>query len=617
MVEPGQILDKYELLEKVGQGGMAVVYRGLDRSLKRVVAVKVLHHHLSDHPEARARFEREAHAVAKLRHENILEIYDYSGTDSEESYIVTEFIEGQTLKQFTTSHTLGFAETGAMITAEVCRALAHAHSMGILHRDVKPENIMIRDDGAIKLMDFGIAQMVDGHRMTVTGQLLGSPAYMAPEHVEGGQLDMRTDVFSTGILLYQLVTGELPFQGRNPHEILKRIAECQYSDPSFHNPRVGKELAGIIRTAMARDKEHRFASITQMLHALEGFLAGSGLGDVREELARFFASPSSYEVALRERLISALTERGRNAVADNRAQALEYFNRVLTIDDGNKEVLAEVARMSRKTRGLRLALLAGAIIVLAGAGASARAWLRKAEVPVATAAIDAGTSEPRSAPVPTAPIAALPAVLAQDALDAGSPAKTPLVTPAESIVAPARTLGEPSRRRTPPPSTAPPSGRLPTAAPTIAPDAGPALAARRFSLYLSPRTAQFQIDSGPWRPWTGVTQLDLSPGTHVITAKDLNCCEAKTHVVSDSATAGRISMVLPFLPGAIVATCDRPDVQLLVAGKRRRLGTRVNIPITSAMGVETVQVDFVSPEGRETQELKVRFKERKTVSCAP
>ena len=198
MIDVGQVLDKYELLARVGQGGMAVVYRGIDHSLKREVAVKVLHRHLAEHAEARDRFEREAHAVAKLRHENILEIFAYSGKDSPESYIVTEFIDGWTLKQFITDHPPRFAEIGAMVVAEVGRALAHAHGHGVLHRDVKPENVMIRSDGVVKLTDFGISQMVDAQRMTVTGQLLGSPAYMSPEHVLGHELDFRTDVFAAG-----------------------------------------------------------------------------------------------------------------------------------------------------------------------------------------------------------------------------------------------------------------------------------------------------------------------------------------------------------------------------------------------------------------------------------
>src|SRR5205807_3582806 len=131
---------------------------------KRTVAVKILHKHLADYQEARDRFEREAQAVAKLRHENILEIFDYAAGD--ESYIVTEFIDGQTLKQFVTDQPIAFGEVGAMIILQVCRALAHAHSVGILHRDIKPENIMVRSDGVVKLMDFGISHMVDLERLT-------------------------------------------------------------------------------------------------------------------------------------------------------------------------------------------------------------------------------------------------------------------------------------------------------------------------------------------------------------------------------------------------------------------------------------------------------------------
>ena len=203
LVETNRTLQRYKLLEEVGQGGMAVVYKGLDTTLNREVAVKVLHPHLAGQAESRARLQREAHAVAKLRHENILEIFDYSGPDSPESYIVTEFIHGKTLKTFLADHPLPFPEVAEMIASEVARALEHAHQFGVIHRDVKPENVMIRDDGLLKLMDFGIAQIVDKERMTVTGQLLGSPAYMAPEHVEGRPLDFRTDVFAVGIITFE------------------------------------------------------------------------------------------------------------------------------------------------------------------------------------------------------------------------------------------------------------------------------------------------------------------------------------------------------------------------------------------------------------------------------
>src|SRR3954465_2079030 len=308
---------------------MAIVYRGIDRQLKRVVAVKILHKHLADYQEARDRFEREAQAVAKLRHENILEIFDFSAKPDQESYIVTEFIDGQTLKQFFTERPITYPEVGAMIMLQVARALAHAHAAGILHRDVKPENIMIRGDGIVKLMDFGISHMVDLNPLTVTGQLLGSPAYMAPEHVEGRPLDFRTDVFALGIVLYQLTVGRLPFEGKNPHEVLKRIAECKFIDPRTANPRIGNRLGRIILRAMAAQPNDRYPAIGEMVNALEAYLEESGIptDKIAGELGRYFAAPASYEQALEDRLVDHLTRRGKKLLADDdRAGALDVFD---------------------------------------------------------------------------------------------------------------------------------------------------------------------------------------------------------------------------------------------------------------------------------------------------
>src|SRR5882724_9318150 len=260
-MEQAKIPERYRLLREVGQGGMAVVYRAIDETLKREVAIKILHQHLASEPESKARLEREAQSVAKLHHENILEIFDYSGRDSPSSYIVTEFIDGQTLKELLAARPFGYPEIAALVAVEICGALAHAHSVGIIHRDVKPENVMIRKDGVLKLMDFGIAQVIDLQRMTVTGQLLGSPAYMAPELIEGKPLDFRTDVFSVGIILYQLSTGALPFSGKNPHEVLRRITEGKFPDPRTVDRRVSDALARIIARALARKPDDRYPDV--------------------------------------------------------------------------------------------------------------------------------------------------------------------------------------------------------------------------------------------------------------------------------------------------------------------------------------------------------------------
>ncbi|MBL4635283.1 MAG: serine/threonine protein kinase, partial [Kofleriaceae bacterium] len=426
----GQQLGKYELIEKVGQGGMAVVYRGIDKSLNREVAIKVLHSHLADNEEARARFGREAHAVAKLRHENILEIHDFSGLDSDENYIVTEFIDGCTLREFTSEHAIHFPEIGAMITVQVCRALAHAHGLGVLHRDVKPENIMIRSDGVVKLTDFGISQMVDMQRMTVTGQLLGSPAYMSPEHVRGGDLDFRTDVFAVGIVLYQLVTGDMPFQGKNPHEILKRIADCVYPDPSRVNARVGSELARIINTALAAEPDDRFADISLMQQALEEYIEGSGLSIAHGELERFFAAPAAYQMALETRLVDYLCERGQSLMDSKSVGGLEYFNRVLSIDENNTLVVGYLRKIEGRQRQRRIVMVVAGIILLAGLSMIARKrFATSGNSAVASAApIDAGAiallgpADAAENPADAAVAVAVVSILDASTIDPGGPA---------------------------------------------------------------------------------------------------------------------------------------------------------------------------------------------------
>jgi tRNA A-37 threonylcarbamoyl transferase component Bud32 len=358
---------RYRIIEEVGQGGMAVVYRARDEKLRREVAVKVLHSHLLAEPESKARLEREARAVAKLNHDGILQIFDYSGGEETASYIVTEFIDGQTLKQFLSLRRLPVPELAALIVIELGEALCHAHSLGIIHRDVKPENVMVRKDGALKLMDFGVAQVVDLERMTVTGQILGSPAYMAPEVLDGRALDYRSDVFSVGVMLYQMATGTLPFSGKNPHEVLRRVSEGRFADPRTVNRLVSDQLARVIARALARKPEDRFPSLHEMMQELQTYASDAGLDQPREELRQYLTDPDAYEKGLVPRLVAALVASGlREQAGKRRAKALELWNRALAFEPDNPTVLAELRRLERGERWRRW-LIGGTVLgVLAG-----------------------------------------------------------------------------------------------------------------------------------------------------------------------------------------------------------------------------------------------------------
>ena len=215
--------DRYRLDEQVGQGGMAVVWRGWDLKLRRTVAVKVLHPHLNARPEIRLRFDREARAVARLHHPFILEVYDFSADDS---YLITEFIRGHTLRAFADVHPFDPPELAAACLLPIAEALEHAHAAGVVHRDLKPENVMVRDDGVVKLTDFGIAALLDpDEKFTVTGSILGSPSHLAPETIEGKRAEPRADLFSFGTILYWLSCGQLPYQAPSPAALLRNILE--------------------------------------------------------------------------------------------------------------------------------------------------------------------------------------------------------------------------------------------------------------------------------------------------------------------------------------------------------------------------------------------------------
>lgn len=448
----GRQIGRYRILEQLGSGGMSVVYKGLDTALDRQVAVKVLHPHLSQKPESRKRLAREAKAVAKLHHPNIVEVFDFSEGDSEDAFLVTELIPGQTLRAYVETERLEPPELAAMVVHQIAAALAHAHEEGVIHRDLKPENVMVRKDGVLKLMDFGIAKIVDrDDRMTQTGALVGSPAHMAPEVIEGEEVGPEADVFSLGTMLYAFAVGTLPFHGPTTTATLKRILDGEYVDPRQRSQSVSDGLAAIIARCLARDPKARFSSAVALRDALGEELSSLGIDRVDEELADFFADPEGYRPRLVARLVERLLARAEDAIREKRpALAIASLNPLLALDPGHprgSELLAKLGRRRRKRRRLRQALVAalavGAIACAAVGGQ--HLWAaHRARVQAAAAAKAPGTSLAKSPSQPTrppqkapsgSPSGALPATVTAAATQEGSP---PRASPAPAPPAPER-----------------------------------------------------------------------------------------------------------------------------------------------------------------------------------
>ena len=268
----GKLLDnRYEIMEQIGMGGMARVFRALDHRLNRQVAVKILREDLAEDAELRRRFHEESQAVAMLSHPNIVAVYDVSRS-SDLEYIVMELIDGITLKQYMQKkgNKLNWREALHFIT-QIVKALGHAHSRGIIHRDIKPHNIMVLRDGSVKVADFGIARVASGGHSTLTQEALGSVHYISPEQARGSHIDARSDLYSAGVVLYEMITGRLPFEGDTPVSVAIQHINSIPLSPREIDPAIPEALEAITMKAMAPDPDNRYLSADDMLADLEEF----------------------------------------------------------------------------------------------------------------------------------------------------------------------------------------------------------------------------------------------------------------------------------------------------------------------------------------------------------
>jgi serine/threonine-protein kinase len=599
-------IDKYELLEEIGHGGMATVYRARDPRLGREVAVKVIHKHLRENPEVGTRFVAEARAAAKLRHPGIVDVFDVSGDEDAERYLVVELIRGTTLRKVLQKHRDMPAEVGAAIVLRVCDALEHAHATAIIHRDIKPENVLVelpadraaasgreresasatppparvtpqpppatpsrpdqhssesasqtssgltdpsdtqpsiadvvqprgihghqhaqpkveprakepvkpRDDGGvvIKITDFGIAKILDAQGVTSTGQVLGSPAHMAPEQIEGGEVDPRTDVFALGVLMYECLVGHLPFEGKNPAQVLRRVLEGTYSPADRERPSVGGRWSRIVARALSRDAAERTPTAAALGEDIRRELDALGIADPKAEIEAYFADSEAYARALVDRLVPRLVARGEAArrTGDIPGAAAD-FNRALALRPDDLAVLKKLGSLTSSAGRQRLlrraaAIVGGSAVLGLAAFQVARAWKASAGrldplPPASSSALDASDATARPAPDKTAPIVETAAVVpvSSGALPVDATVKRPRV-PATPGFTPA-----------PPPPPAQPGARM-------------------VYFNIVPKGAKLTVDSAPQ---SFLQAFSLSVGQHQIevTPNVANCCKKLSKVI--------------------------------------------------------------------------------------
>src|ERR671914_757567 len=266
------ISDRYRLEERVGSGGMSSVYRAFDPTLERWVAIKLMHRDISNDPDQLERFRREARAVARLNHPHVVTVID-AGEDDGAPYIVFEYVEGETLKE--RIRRLGRLPVSEAVAygIEIGRALSCAHAQRLVHRDVKPQNVLIDPEGRAKVTDFGIARSLEAHGLTAPGRVLGTTDYVSPEQALGHDVSEQSDIYSLGIVLYEMLTGEVPFKADTQVAVAMQHVREPLPDVQRRRPEISAALAAVVDRATAKEVDNRYGTVDEMVHDLEEVLA--------------------------------------------------------------------------------------------------------------------------------------------------------------------------------------------------------------------------------------------------------------------------------------------------------------------------------------------------------
>jgi predicted Ser/Thr protein kinase len=456
----GRTVGNYQILEELGRGGMAVVYRAYQASLNRYVAIKVLPPQFAFDREFVERFQREAKAAAGLRHPNIVVIHDV-GQEAGTYYIVMEYLEGRTLKQVIEQEGPLPVVRAARIVEQVTAALDYAHQRGFVHRDVKPANIFVGEGDRVTLTDFGIAKAAsETQHLTQTGMLMGTPEYMSPEQAGGGQVDHRTDLYALGVVLYQMLVGRVPFRGTTPHATLHAVIYEAPLPPRQVNPNLSPAVEAVILKAVAKRPEQRFQRGADMVAALRTALSGPTAGEPVAAVAAAHVVPPP-RIPFQGEPQPAGTKPISAGPPRSRAPAA-------AVPSGQRSpavlwIMAGIA-------GVAVLLLAVLLFIAVGGGGG------ETPVPATTVAIawKTATQTPGGA-IPTAGLTDTSAPLASTEAPPATEPSAPTDTPAPSTdtsLPPTNTSVPPTNTPKPPTATATatkPPTHTPTATPTTPP----------------------------------------------------------------------------------------------------------------------------------------------------
>jgi serine/threonine-protein kinase len=450
----GATLGRYEIVGTLGHGAMATVFRARDTQLGRDVAVKVMSMVHAARGGAGERFRREAHAVAALKHPAIVEIYDFvSATENDPSYIVVELIQGPTLRTLLEERGGRFLpEIAALIALPLAEALAAAHEHGVIHRDVKPDNVMVEISGQgsrVVLTDFGVAHITGMETMTATGALVGSPAYMSPEQSRGHEVTYAADLWSFGAMLYELVTGVVPFSGKDPFTMIAAILRGTFRRPSQVVATVGPDFEAMIIRCLKAAPAERYPSASALATELREFVRTAGLLPEGKALRRFLDEPEASLAELRPRVADMAVERARGyARRGQLAKALAEIGHATAYVPSHANAAKLLRRLSASRLAIKFVVAAVGLLAALGILLLAKPLLTR-KTPVASAPVNSpAASLSPAAPTPvnkepiqnpvasTVPVAPSPATKPRTARRAHVAVSAPAATSVESTPVP-------------------------------------------------------------------------------------------------------------------------------------------------------------------------------------